>query len=214
MKKHFYLLLFFFAIVLCSQAQIKKGDILLGGNFGFSTSSSNPSNGKQSNFNVSPHIGKAVQDNLVVGINLIYGHNSSSNMSYTSKGDFYGAGIFVRKYKYLGSGFSVFMEGGLGGTYNKQDNINPTGYTSNKTKTYSINAHFDPGVAYAISKRVQVETGFQDLVTANYSHSKNTDYDISTPGNSSNYSSDSFSLGANLSSVLNNFIVGFRLLLN
>src|SRR5258708_4220664 len=171
MKKLFYLLLFFFSITFYSQAQIKKGDILLGGTLGFNTQKTTPdgsnTNGltKQSSVNLTPSIGKAIKDNLLAGIDLTYSGSSTTQGSgtggYTTKSRMYGAGVFLRKYTYLGSGFAIFTQTRLGGGYHTQKDQNEgVSVPYNDIKGYSNGVSFYPGISYAITKPVQMEIGF------------------------------------------------------
>lgn len=221
MKKQLYLfaaalLLLCIVFIPQARAQIKKGDILLGGGLSFNTSSAGSANGKQTGIYLAPVVGKAIQDNLVLGLNLTYQHFRSSGgyNDYSSTSDSYGAGIFLRRYKPLAGGFSAYIEGDLGGSYTRQDVHNPPGSgSSTKTRGYNINAHLDAGIAYAVTKRVQVETGFMGLVNTTYSHSRTDYFDSGTPGAVAHGSGGTFNLGTNLNNALQNFIVGFRILI-
>ena len=223
MKKHFYLLVFFFALTLCSQAQIKKGDILLGGTLGFNTqksSSNDPTTNnlqKATSVNLSPSIGRAIKDNLLIGVDLNWTNLKTTQDSgpggYTSKSSTYGAGFFVRKYTTLGSGFALFMQSRLGGSYNTGKNLyggspNP----SSNTKGYAIDLSFYPGIAYAITKRVQLETGFANLVDVNYSHSKITSVTDPSTNATASSKSNAFALSTSLSNNFG-FAVGIKVLL-
>jgi hypothetical protein len=207
MKKHFYLLLFFFAITFYSQAQVSKGTILLGGNVGFSSQKtndplSNPPEYKTTYVSLNPSIGKAIKDNLVAGIDLTYAYSktsqTNSGVTADNKTNSFGLGVFLREYTPLGKGFSVFTQERLGGSYSKTT----TNGTEN-SKATGVALTFYPGIAYNISKRVQVETGFTNLVSISYSHS-------SSP---SGYKYDNISAGTSLSNALDNFVVGCRFLL-
>lgn len=219
MKKHFYLLFFFFAIAYGSQAQIKKGDVLLGGTLSFNTQKTTPGDNsntvanKQSSFTITPSIGKAIKDNLLVGFDLNFtGSKNTQGVSsgYTAKSNTYGAGVFVRKYKPLGSGFAIFMQTRLGGNYNTSKNQDEFAvYPSFKASGYSLDLSFYPGIAYAITKRVQLETGFANLVDVNYAHSKST----TTNNNvTSTDKSNSFNISTSLSNEFG-FAVGIKVLL-
>ncbi|HTI09538.1 MAG TPA: hypothetical protein VL832_13305 [Puia sp.] len=223
MKKHFYLLLFFFAITYVSQAQIKKGDILLGGTLSLYSQKATPDNNyptppnKQTNYNISPSIGKAIKDNLLVGFDLAFTGSKNTQGtgtgSYTSKSCTYGAGVFLRKYKPLGGGFAIFMQTRFGGSYNTQKTqYEGDPYPYNNVKGYSFDLSFYPGIAYAITKRVQLETGFANLVDVNYSHSK----DSQTTGVNNNVLANSKSNSFGISTSLSNgygFAVGIKVLL-
>lgn len=224
MKKQLYLfaaalLLLCTALTPEARAQIKKGDILLGGNLSFYHARDEGANSVGSSetiIGLYPSFGKAIKDNLVLGLNLEYSQvhwKANAAPEYLNNTDTYGGGVFVRRYKYLGSGFSAFIQGDLNYLYTKQKQRNSGGTTTSNLKTNAINAGFDPGIAYAISKKIQVETGFQNLVYANYSHSKSSSYDTADPTPIPGTTSHSYSFGTTLSSALQNFIVGFRILI-
>lgn len=233
MKKHFYFPSLFFAaglVSLATQAQIKKGTILLGGNLMFYTQKTTPDNPlqdyhtTQTNLSLNPSVGIAVKDNLLKGFELSYS-NKRDEQAYPQGNYFtsskiyvnnYGAGFFLRRYKYLGGRFYIFMQGRLGGAYSTSKNeykeqSKPA--TSTDIKGYNISLGFYPGVSYAITDWLQLETGFQNLVYAQYSHQKQTDQ-VLTDGTVSTYKTNAFSLGTNLSNRLYGFVVGFRILLN
>jgi outer membrane receptor for ferrienterochelin and colicin len=223
MKKHFYLLILFFAIAYGSQAQIKKGDILLGGTLSFNTQKTTQDNNfpsqpyKQSNFSITPSIGKAIKDNLLAGFDLTF--TGSTNTQGTGAGSYanklhnYGAGVFLRKYKPLGSGFAIFMQTRFGGNYNTQKTqYNGDPYPNSNIKGYSFDLSFYPGIAYAITKRVQLETGFANLVDVNYSHSKNSQTTGANNDVLATSKSNSFGISTSLSNGYG-FAVGIKVLL-
>jgi hypothetical protein len=228
MKRKIYLSVTFFMAVLISRAQVKQGEILLGGNVGFSTekdSPPDPNRGYQkslTNIFIGPSYGKAIKDNLLAGFDLNYtaGINEQDysaagvpGQGYALHSHNYGAGVFIRKYKYLGSGFCLFMQGRLGGAYNTQKTI----YTDSQNpdmdaKGYTVTLGFYPGISYAICKRVQLETGFQNLAYMQYSHQQDT-YQPGFSNTPIRFNVNSFSLGSSFNSSLSGFIVGVRFLL-
>jgi hypothetical protein len=118
--------------------------------------------------------------------------------------------VFLRKYKELGKGFYLFGQARAGGYYDNRD-FNSTQFpsSSNTIKGYSIQLAVYPGLAYGISKKFQLETGFNNLAYLQFDHSKAT-----YPGNTS---PTSISNGVSLGSSLSNFsglTIGFRVLLN
>src|SRR5688572_17217982 len=104
MKQRFLLsLLFVCSLVVTTRAQINKDAIWLGGHAGYSQSSdkglSSSVTNKQTSFNISPAVGTAVKDNLIVGIFATYQNYKSKSGSITNKKEnAYGGGLFVRKY--------------------------------------------------------------------------------------------------------------------
>jgi hypothetical protein len=207
MQKHFYLLAAGLFTVCIANAQIKKGDILLGGNVNFNTSNVKPagSGSDLTSFTIVPSIARAVKDDLVVGLNLAYTHSRSKYGSPTSisTSDSYGLGVFVRKYKSLGANFALFAEGDLSGAYLVNNGYLENGPKPPANKGYSINAGFYPGLAYFISRHVQVETGMQNLFYAQYGHTKTGD-------GANEVKSNSFGLGTAFNKTLDNFVIGIK----
>jgi len=209
MKKQFYLLTAGLLLVCIAHAQLKKGDILLGGNVNFNTQTLTPTNGSKSSqiyYSFSPSIAKAVKDDLLVGLNLSYSHsrNKAGAPATISTQDGYGLGVFVRKYKTLGAGFALFAEGDLGGFYLLSNSYQDGGTKPPANKGYSINAGFYPGIAYFISKHVQLETGIQNLGYIQYGHAK------SNSGTALEAKSNTFGVGTSLNQALDNFVVGVK----
>src|SRR5688500_14694907 len=94
-------------IVSTANAQISKGSILLGGNLSFSSVKSEDGIKQPNlNLNLSPSIGKAIKENLIVGVGLGYSRYRNgpkgSEIEYSNK---YGGDLFVRKYYPLGRNF-------------------------------------------------------------------------------------------------------------
>lgn len=129
---------------------------------------------KQNGINISPVVGKAIKENLVLGVNAGFGiYNNDypmGNAEYDTKS--YDAGLFLRKYKNIStSGFYIFVQGGLGVAYNnqKQEDM-PVTYDDIKRTALGINAY--PGISYAVNKKLHLETGFNNLLMVNYFHEK------------------------------------------
>jgi hypothetical protein len=212
MQKIFYLFIVFIFASLVSSAQIGKGSILLGGDISFNSQKGNTTPGNtntysSSNFTFAPSIGKAIKDNLVLGGMLIYGHQQNSSdqgAGNTSKAtaDTYGLGAFLRKYFPLGKGFSFFTEAQLEGflTENKSDGT----LTS---KGEDLTFAFSPGIAYGISRRVQLELGLPEFFSATYTHNKalnaGADYSVVS----------TFSMGTDLAASFQNLDIGIKFLL-
>jgi len=195
----------------------------LGGTLSFNTQKTTTDNNnlnpayKQTYFNITPSIGKAIKDNLLAGFDLNFTGSKSTQGSgtgsYTNKIYSYGAGVFLRKYKPLGSGFAIFMQTRLSGSYNTQKNqMDGAPYPYNDIKGYSFDLSFYPGIAYAITKRVQLETGFANLVDVNYVHSKNASTTGANNDVLSTARSNNFAISTSLSNNFG-FAVGIKVLL-
>ncbi|HTI94343.1 MAG TPA: outer membrane beta-barrel protein [Puia sp.] len=201
-------------ITLLSHAQIKKGTVFIGGNINFLHQSgktddsiyiaANPA----TNFSFSPSVGWAIKDNLVFGIDLGYGYQKDSynypGPAYYNKLNSYSGGVFLRKYKTLGSGFYLFGQTDLGFTYTKTDHSAGRA-APDQTKTSTVGLSFYPGVAYRLSSHWQLETGLPGLAHITYSHINETNYP--TPASEAHASSNSFNAGTTLGSYFQ-FSVG------
>ncbi len=177
MKKNlltFGLILTFSFSAYLSQAQIGKGTHLLGGSVYFtSQSEETTSRETRGHFFVSPSWGQAIRQNLVVGGDLTYRHENSSFSGL--KGNSFGAGVFTRKYHNFGtSGFFFFAQARLGAQFsNETGRIHPDNSNLDATrKGINIDLGLQPGIAYAITPRLHLETGLNDLFYVGYGHSE------------------------------------------
>jgi hypothetical protein len=213
MKQRLLLIIVLFVIAASANAQIQKGAIVLGGQLGFSSQSSKSTQNtsKTIGFGISPAFGKAIKENLVIGGDINYSYNKNEpGVAVVQKSNSYGLGFFVRKYKELGKGFYLFGQTRLGGSYQKQttkNNVQPSGNVETKGSFFQLAIY--PGLAYSISKKLQLEAGFNNLGYIQYDHSKQT-YGP-TPNDS--IKTNSFSLGSSLSNF-SGLTIGFRVVLN
>jgi hypothetical protein len=201
-------------IVFLSQAQIKKGTVFIGGNINFYHQSAKTDDSiylpayPSSSFTFYPSVGWAIKDNLVFGIVLGIGYqkNVISNLSpnYYNQQNTYSGGVFLRKYKVLGSGFSLFGQTNLAFDYGKTMYHADT-TQSQETKIYGGSLNFYPGVAYSVNRHWQLETGLPGLVHLSYTHLKVTG---ETPiSQTAHYASNTFNAGTTLSNYFQ-FSVG------
>lgn len=216
------LLLAVMGMLACSyaNAQIKKGSVLLGGSVGFGRSqtevktiyaeSSYKSDSRY--FYALPALGIAIHDNLVLGGDLRYENGKQSYTSTTSqkgKTTSYGAGAFIRKYWKVADKLYLFGNGGLG--YRYLDNYRPYENPANsiQEKSHNINLSFYPGVSFAITRRVHLESSLPDMFNIGYTsateRNKATGQKIS--------SRNSFGIGSSLSNT-SSFAVGVKFILS
>jgi len=172
MKK---IILFSFLFILFTSAlysQINKGSILLGGNIGFNNNKVKDTDKKSNSVSVSPAIGIAVKQNIVVGINLVYSHLKSTydNPYSETENNSYGGSVFVRRYITLGKGFFLFGEADI--YYQASDNTYSYTGGKNEQKGWSTGIYIYPGLSYAVSKRFYLETGLPQLANLGFSKSK------------------------------------------
>lgn len=166
MKKYLLLLSIAFLCMFTTHAQIKKGATFIGGSISGNTQKTEQTDGtiyKSNGINISPVFGKAIKENLILGGRAwVLSQNNDDNYIRDRKFRAYGAGVFLRKYKPLGtSGFSIFAEATFGFTFQKTEmESDITIPTNDLTKRYSVGVSAYPGISYAVSKRLQLETGF------------------------------------------------------
>ncbi len=198
---------------LLSQAQIKKGSVLLGGDIGVSTQKTTINNVEQkfTAFAIGPAFGKAISDNLILGADLRYSYAKQGSAPLEYKNQTFGGGIFLRRYWPIVNRLYFFGQGRLGGYYSKTDNPNSGIGFDGERKGYSIGLGFYPGISFAVNDKIHLESGFNNLVSVNYSHEKETqNLGGATPQRVTKTSS--FNMGANLNNGTA-FTVGMRVLL-
>jgi hypothetical protein len=219
MKKFTLLFSFIiFSLTLTIDAQIKQGAVFLGGDIGGSIQTTKRNGmevGSQNGLTILPVFGKAIRENLILGgeagFNLYTNKNNDLNPGSDSKqeNNSYQAGVFIRKYRPFGkSGFSMFLQGRLGFNYFRNE-YSSSYQATDKIKRYTIGISAYPGISYAVSKRLQLETGFNNLLNLNY-FTENREI-----GGSLGYTDKTNGIG--ISSSINNIsslYLGFRLLLN
>ena len=202
MKKIQHCVASLFIISITTQsvnAQIQKGNNMIGGSINYSSQKSDqnyPGNSQSSenkNLGIIPSYGKAVKTNLIVGADLSYKNIISKNINNgiisKSKTNSFGAGIFTRHYRNLGSsGFYLFLQSRLGVGISKS--VYPAN-TSSKSNGFNIGLGLNPGIAYAITPKVHIETGLNNLLYAGYSNLKSS-------GTDPFYSSKSSGFGASV----------------
>jgi hypothetical protein len=223
--KHFYIITSSLLLSTVCQAQIVKGDKLLGGSIGFITANQNSyvnggynSSYRAANFTVA--YGKAFKNNTVTGINASFGYSNQPAQDYNpatgistfnNRNINAGIGVFKRRYVPLGKSFYFF--GQLGGDINygniKTDRITPGNFLDTYTfKSYGVNLSLYPGISYQLNNRFMLDLTLASLVNIGYSH---TDTEIRGQGKQP--VSNTLYLNSNLSlNSLGNISVGFRVL--
>ncbi|MRG46801.1 outer membrane beta-barrel protein [Chitinophaga sp. SYP-B3965] len=144
-----------------ANAQVKKGNILLGGTVGVHTESDKTDgvDGKRTftSFGISPKIGYAVSDKWVVGVFANTSFNSNKDLAgVKGNTNTIAPGIFVRNYHNIGeSKFAFFGEANVSYGFGSSETADV------KTqKTTEIDANILPGIAYFVTKRFNVEGVF------------------------------------------------------
>lgn len=196
---------------LTSSAQITKGSVLLGGGIsgGRNTTENNNQENKYSSLALYPSIGLAVKENTVTGLRLSYSHSKSGpdNSSYKQEQKSYGAGLFYRKYKSLGKQFYLFGEGAAYYIHSELTNKMPDFMSTQKMGSIGLN--FYPGVAYAVSRKVHLEAGLNNLVDLSYNENKTV---TSSLGGTTTSKGSGFGFSTNVSTA-SPLTIGLRFVL-
>ncbi len=213
-KLHTFLAVFILFFVNQSSAQIKKGSLFLGGDVGGytqKTTNGGATINRQNGIAFSPVVGKAIRENLIFGgeLNFFFSENNNNGPNGDIRQKNFGGGVFLRKYRALGnSGFSIFVQGGL--NVNKYEveyqNID---VDFEVTKRFNIALNARPGLSYGISRKLQLEAGFSNLVSLGYFNEKRTITGSPDP----EFTTNGFSTNSSLFSP-SSIYVGFRLLIN
>lgn len=199
------LLLSIAAIVLASfaNAQITKGSLFIGGQIsGYTNKNGTGSSSQtQSSFYVSPSVGTAIRQNLVLGVDLLYGHSKNENgLNPDTKGNAFGGGVFLRKYVPIVNKFYFFLQGRAG--YSHEKSKGGSGSFTFSSESNNFNLGLYPGVSYALTKALHIEAGFNNLALLSYSHATSKQTGFPTQNSSSNLSFSTGVSGTNLSFAL------------
>lgn len=192
-------------ITVCANAQIKKGATFIGGDlsayyYEAKNLDSNHVGWKSATYNFNPSIGRAVKDNLIVGVRLAgsFFHNLTYDVFVDDKGYSVGAGIWLRKYQSIGKSFYLFVDAGLNGqsmNRKRTDRQRPGYYY--KENGYSINITAYPGVSYKIKNNLFLEVALYNLGSLSYG--KTNTEELYPGGNVNKGVITSFSFASNIS---------------
>lgn len=175
MKKKFLLAGLTFLIQIVGYSQTTSGNLLVGGNIGWSTSrdqepGNQPNNIRQNNLTLTGYFGTFLKDNLAVG--LLYrqqtNHFTQENFSrtpvqtYDYTDNSVALGPFIRRYFVLGKRFSFFSQAMLGYTasYFKsvQNNQETSVFESN-----GLAVNLQPGLAFFAANKLSFDLSVPGL---------------------------------------------------
>lgn len=198
MKKKFIALAIAGSLIsVLSHAQIGKGSFLFGGSIGYSTGTSSniPARDwqyetKRSSIQLSPSFAYAVSDNFFLGADLSFSqyrekYDIATPGAVTSfKNNSYGGGIFARRYWEVANRLYIFGQGRIG-YLSIKNNLPPydINTSSTKIKGYVLDASIYPGLSFALSEKVHIESAFFNLLTVAYSK-RDYSYYNNTPAES------------------------------
>ena len=188
-----------------SNAQIKKGNLFIGGDvyLGFFNTTNTPNGdiSRNSGFGFSPTIGWATKDNLVVGVSILtnFSYNSYTNSDNYNSSSRIGAGVWMRKYLPIGKSFYLFGNGmfSVQSLYNSNNIIAQSRFY--KEEGCNINVILVPGIAYQVNKRLFLDASLNNLFTLGYER-KNTEYQNSGSSNNKQVA-NSFILSSGIGGV-------------
>jgi hypothetical protein len=223
--KHFYIITSSLLLSTVCQAQIAKGDKLLGGSIGFAAGDlnsniNNPYTSSYKGANFSVAYGKAFNNNIVTGVNISLAYINQPGQEYNpatgistfnNKNINGGIGLFKRRYIPLGKSFYCF--GQLGGDINftsLKSNRNIAGSIPEKItyQSYGVNLGLYPGISYQLNNRFMLDLSLGSLVNIGYAHAvTESGSQGKQPVSNTIYLNSSLSLNS-----LGNVSVGFRVL--
>lgn len=221
MKKVLPLTFASLCITFVSYGQIAKGKTLLGGSLGYGQSEAHASNitflpGKLRYVTLNPSVGIAFKENTVLGVDLsLYTYNQKTAGAtptdiYVTKSRVYGSNVFVRRYVPLLNRFYFYAQASVGGgkseAWTEYNNQKPS-----RTDGWSAGLSLNPGLTYAVTKKLYVESGLNGFALLAYSRSKTKDTDSNT-GVVSTTKGSNFNFSTTLGGG-NGLSFGFRLLL-
>lgn len=129
---------------------------------------------------ISPSIqfGKFIKDNTMLGLRLLTNINITRNrltgadFDYDSKQTYatFNLSPFIRRYKFLGEKFGIFLQPGLNLAY-----INGKGPGSGDDDGFGASAYIMPGIVYRISPRFALESDV-NLLSFNLGYIKRKDW--------------------------------------
>ncbi|AWO01263.1 hypothetical protein DLD77_05945 [Chitinophaga alhagiae] len=148
-----------------AKAQVQKGDFLVGGNVGVTSTTPDKVDGSDdktttTTFNISPKVGYALSDKWMVGVFVDAGFANIKDVDAGTttkiKSHLIAPGIFVRNYHMLGeSKVAIFGEANVSYGFGS--------VKADDTKTASLNtleANVLPGITYFVTKRFMLEGVF------------------------------------------------------
>ncbi|HTD92696.1 MAG TPA: hypothetical protein VK644_02745 [Chitinophagaceae bacterium] len=202
--------------ILCSLtcfSQIKKGSTSIGGEFYYYSADNNDQinqgNSKLRNASFNLSVGKAIRENSVVGISLLYSPSSQKNYQTgnnfsNQKNNTYGAGIFYRQYKKLAKDFYFFGEPALSFTTNHStiDQVGGPQLANNRWSTALF--RFAPGISYKVLRSFYLDVQIPQLLSLQYASYRER-------GPNSDVKRKEFSAYTSLNNTfLQNLGIGFR----
>lgn len=141
-------------------AQVKKGNILVGGSLGVSWSETEEPETKTSgtSYHFSPKVGYALTDKWVVGIYAAGNLSEGKSDVVKSRQKSLTSGVFARNYHMLGDKIALFGEANAGYT---KGSYKTNGVKTDDFQHFTVN--IEPGITWFAGKHLMVEGVFGGL---------------------------------------------------
>jgi hypothetical protein len=212
MKKSLVLILSLMLLSISSFAQLQKGNLLLGGNVNFQTSSTESDNlgvaggntAKSNSFSISPLVGYFLSDRTVLGLKVDYFSSKTENLIFSGppavfENDRIGLGPFVRRYFPVKEWVAFYGQAEMNYGSSKYFQTNNSN-SSSETKIRSVNFAASLGLSFFPTKWMSIDVSAHPL---SFSSQKNQNTsggasgsETTTNGFNLNLNSNSLSLGA------------------
>ena len=212
MRKLLLTAVFGFAAFINTNAQIKKGSVLLGGDLGFTSykddyKTTTETDTKNNSISVSLSAAKAFRENRFWGLKSSFSNQKQSyysgNVRYTNESNGYGLGLFYAQYSPLHKKLYLFGEAGLQYNYSSSKNNDNLTNIYTRSKSNGGGLYLTPGLSYAACKKMHIQLTIPSLIAANYSQTKMT-----------NRTTSGFNISTGLNGTLLNALgFGFRFIL-
>ncbi|MGB8194106.1 MAG: outer membrane beta-barrel protein [Chitinophagaceae bacterium] len=206
MKKIITLALISFVLIASkADAQLKKGEKMLGGSIAISTQKSETefpgfpaSETKQTSISILPQLGFGLGSNWIAGINAGVNYTKAEEGTETMKINIYTIGVFARKFHPVGERFGFFGEASA--AYGRGTSKFENASTKRNNTTFGVSVV--PGAYFRANRRFIIEAGIGGI---QYLHAVSEPSNPNVPAKST---SDIFNF-----SLTDNLSLGFKVIL-
>mgnify|MGYP003575890801 CR=1 FL=1 len=169
-------------ISVISNAQIKQGEKMLGGNISFSNYNDETKDADNkytdSRFNITPQLGFGLANNWVLGIQAGYNtrKETEEETDWEGKTSGFSVGVFARKFKPFNEYCGIFGQGSFDYGFGKIEDSDSD--LEDDDKFNSISVQVPPGLYFYPTKKLIVEATFGQLgYTATKTTNDDDDYE-------------------------------------
>lgn len=144
----------FFGVLFlgAAQAQIEKGNVLLGGNFGINFQQNN-NDYRSSNSNIQPFVQFSYKKNRTIGFNMDLSFNSQTNEGRMNKVQsfIFAPAVQFTQFHPIKGAFGWWLQQEIGARFANTKNSNGTDEVTSKSTTVFTN--ITPGLYYAVGEK-------------------------------------------------------------